>query len=99
MRSSPVAVVRRLAPALFVLVLAATLFVVAQRPAISAADEAALASRFRFTEMPIALPENLPQKSVRVVNPRYEHIRSWISSVGAAISVNDLDGRGVANDL
>ncbi|NES30239.1 RNA-binding protein [Micromonospora terminaliae] len=99
MRSSPVAVVRRLAPALFVLVLATTLFVVAQRPAISAADEAALASRFRFTEMPIALPENLPQKSVRVVNPRYEHIRSWISSVGAAISVNDLDGRGVANDL
>ncbi|MEV7327407.1 CRTAC1 family protein [Micromonospora sp. NPDC093244] len=99
MRSSPVAVVRRLAPALFVLVLCTTLFVVAQRPSISAADEAALASQFRFTEMPIALPENLPQKSVRVVNPRYKHIRSWISSVGAAISINDLDGRGVANDL
>lgn len=99
MRSSPVAVVRRLAPALFVLVLTATLFVVAQRPSVSAAAEAALASQFRFTELPIALPANLPQKSVRVVNPRYQHIRSWISSVGAAISVNDLDGRGVANDL
>ena len=99
MRSSPVAVVRRLAPALFVLVLASTLFVVAQRPSISAAHEAALASQYRFTEVPIALPANLPQKSVRVVNPRYKHIRSWISSVGAAISVNDLDGRGVANDL
>ncbi|MEU4219504.1 CRTAC1 family protein [Actinoplanes sp. NPDC026623] len=99
MRSSPVAVVRRLAPALFVIVLATTLFVVAQRPSVSAADAAALAGKFRFTEMQIALPDNLPTKSVRVVNPRYEHIKSWISSVGAAISLNDLNGQGVANDL
>ncbi|NJC11468.1 hypothetical protein F4558_001294 [Micromonospora profundi] len=99
MRSSPVAVVRKLAPALFVLALAATLFVVAQRPTASAAERAALSSKFRFAEMPIALPDNLPNKSIRVVNPRYQHIRSWISSVGAAISVNDLDSQGVANDL
>jgi enediyne biosynthesis protein E4 len=99
MRSSPLAVVRRLAPALFVIVLASTLFVVAQRPSVSEASRDALSSQFRFTEMPIALPDNLPHKSVRVVNPRYEHIKSWISSVGAAISVNDLNGQGVANDL
>jgi len=99
MRSSSIPLVRRLTPALFVIALAATLLVVAQRPTVAAADREALASQFRFTEMPIALPDNLPQRSVRVVNPRYEHIRSWTSSVGAAISVNDLDGQGVANDL
>ncbi|MGE5829480.1 MAG: CRTAC1 family protein, partial [Micromonosporaceae bacterium] len=47
----------------------------------------------------IALPPDLPQNYVRSVNPAYEHIRAWISSVGAAIAVNDLDGKGVANDL
>lgn len=99
MRSSQLSAVRRLAAGVFVVALAATLFVVAQRPSVTAADRAALASRFRFKAMKIALPDNLPQQSVRKVNPRYEHIRSWISSVGAGIAVNDLDGDGVANDL
>lgn len=58
-----------------------------------------MAARFRFTERPIALPPGLAQRSVRQVNPAYEHIKAWISSVGAAIAVNDLDGEGVANDL
>ncbi|MGW4461204.1 CRTAC1 family protein [Micromonospora sp. NPDC004704] len=92
-------VLRRLTPALFVLVLTGTLFVAAQLPEASAEDRASMASRFRFTELPIALPEGLPLRTVREVNPEYEHIKSWISSVGAAIAVNDLDGGGVANDL
>ncbi|MDI1461484.1 CRTAC1 family protein [Catellatospora sp. KI3] len=79
--------------------LAVTLFAVAQLPEASAADKAAMASRYRFTELPIALPPNLPQRDVRTVNPEYEHIKSWISSVGAAIAVNDLDGGGKPDDL
>ncbi|GHJ44246.1 RNA-binding protein [Catellatospora sp. TT07R-123] len=84
---------------MFVLVLLSTLFAVAQLPEASAADKASMASRYRFTELPIALPPNLPQRNVRVVNPEYEHIKSWISSVGAAIAVNDIDGGGKPDDL
>jgi hypothetical protein len=82
-----------------VLAVVAALFVTAQLPSASAADRAQLAARFRFTQLPIALPPGLPERDLREVNPKYEHIRSWISSVGAAIAVNDLDGQGVANDL
>jgi hypothetical protein len=97
--SQPVGVLRRLLPALFVLVLVGGLYVLARLPSASAEDRAAMASRFRFTELPIALPPGLPQQSVRKVNPKYEHIQSWISSVGAAIAVNDIDDDGTANDL
>lgn len=90
---------RRLAPAAFVLLLALGLFVGARLPAASAAERADLASRFRFTELPLALPPGLPMHSVRQVNPAYEQIRSWISSVGAAIAINDLDGTGVPDDV
>ncbi|KOX03136.1 MULTISPECIES: CRTAC1 family protein [Micromonospora] len=99
MPTKPVEKLRRLAPAIFVLVLLAALFQVARLPEASAADRATLASRFGFTELPIALPPGLPERTVREVNPKYEHIKSWVSSVGAAVAVNDLDGGGVANDL
>ncbi|MEV0001809.1 CRTAC1 family protein [Micromonospora sp. NPDC050980] len=81
------------------LVLVSGLFLAARLPSASAADRAEMASRFRFTEMPIALPPGLPQRTVREVNPKYREIRSWISSVGAAIAVNDLDGGGRPDDL
>nr|WP_239175749.1 CRTAC1 family protein [Actinoplanes cyaneus] len=81
------------------LALAGLFFTVARLPGASAAERASLASRFQFQKMAIALPPGLPSNTVRKVNSKYEHIRSWISSVGAAIAVNDLDGGGVANDL
>ena len=77
----------------------AVLYVVAQPPGASASRQASLAARFQFTERPIALPAGLPQNTVRHVNPQYEKIRAWISSVGAAVAVNDLQGTGVAKDL
>ncbi|WP_412543691.1 CRTAC1 family protein [Longispora sp. K20-0274] len=90
---------RRLLPAIFVLALVSALYVAAQIPEASAADRSSLASRFHFKELPVALPPGLPDHSIRKVNPEYEHIRAWISSVGAAIAVNDLDRGGTANDL
>ncbi|WP_434739746.1 CRTAC1 family protein [Micromonospora sp. SH-82] len=84
---------------ILVLVLAATMFLVARLPSASADTRAEIAGRFAFTELPIELPPGLPERSIRTVNPKYEHIRSWISSVGASIAVNDLDGQGVANDM
>ncbi|MFI2652152.1 CRTAC1 family protein [Micromonospora fulviviridis] len=81
------------------LVLLTGTYVMARLPAASAAERTRLASQFSFTELPVILPQGLPQRTVRAVNPQYEHIRSWVSSVGAAVAINDLDGGGVANDM
>jgi hypothetical protein len=86
-------------PAILVLVVAGTLYVVARPSSASAAQQSAVMSRYQFTELPIALPAGLPQRTVRQVNKDYQQIRSWISSVGAAVAVNDLTGAGVAQDL
>jgi len=99
MPTRPAGLLRRLAPTVFVLLLVLGLFIGARLPTASAADRAGLASRFHFTEMPLALPPGLPMHSVRQVNPAYEEIRSWISSVGAAIAINDLDGTGTPDDV
>ncbi|OXM65911.1 RNA-binding protein [Amycolatopsis vastitatis] len=64
---------------------------------VAAQDPAPPAGGYRFQELPIAYPpgyERLPKRTVREVNPAYTRIRSWISSVGAAIAVNDLTGHG-----
>jgi hypothetical protein len=68
-------------------------------PSASAADRAALATNFHFTELPIDMPPGLPEKNIRAVNPAYANIQAWISAVGAAVAVNDLDGTGIADDL
>lgn len=91
--------VRRALPAVFAILLAGTMFLAARMPEASAEEKAAAAASFRFQELPIALPPGLPQRTIRQVNPAYHDIRSWISSVGAAVAVNDLAGTGVANDL
>ena len=38
-------------------------------------------------------------KLTREVNPNYRNIQSWISSVGAGVALNDIDGDGLSNDL
>lgn len=91
--------VRRLLPAIFVLVLVGATFLLARLPSASAATRSEMAQRYRFTELPIALPAGLPLHSVRQVNPKYQEIQSWISSVGAGIAINDLDGDGASDDL
>ena len=90
---------RRFLPSIFVIVLAGALFLIAQTPSASAGERSDIAARYRFTELPIALPPGLEHKTVRRVNQDYEHIRAWVSSVGAAVAVNDLTGAGVAQDL
>ncbi len=71
----------------------------AQLPQLSENELADLASHYAFSTQ--ALPE-IPghaHKSVRQVHPSLERICSWISSVGAAVALNDLDGDGLSNDI
>ena len=71
----------------------------ARLPSLSEPERAAISSRFAFTRL--ALPElgNRPQRYVRAVHPDMQRIAGWISSVGASVALNDLDGDGLPNDV
>jgi len=86
---------RKLTPAVAALAVIAGLFVISSPPTVSAAVADQVASHYKFTEMPIAMPPGYhPDQNIRRVNPAYQHIRSWISSVGAGIALTDVTGHG-----
>jgi hypothetical protein len=68
-------------------------------PILPSAERAALASRFSFAS--VALPEmpGFEYREIRKVHPRLEHIAGWLSAMGAAVALNDLDGDGLPNDV
>jgi enediyne biosynthesis protein E4 len=74
----------------------------AKLPTISRGEQAVLAQRFRFSQLPLPGPPssaNRPQRNVRAVHPELARISAWISAVGAAVALNDLDGDGLPNDV
>jgi enediyne biosynthesis protein E4 len=73
------------------------LYGAARLPAVSAEERAATASSFRFARLALPDPPG-PLAHVRRVHPSLERISAWISSVGASIALNDLDGDGLPND-
>lgn len=85
---------RRLAGAALV----AATFGMARLPSLSTSERREMASRFAFerTALPTAGP--VPARTLRPVHPDFERIRGWISSVGAAVALHDLDGDGLPND-
>ncbi|MFI7120179.1 CRTAC1 family protein [Amycolatopsis sp. NPDC049868] len=91
--------VRRQLPGIIAVVLMVLGYLVVRLPSTDAAEGDRLAAGYAFTPMSIALPAAPRQQNIRTVNKDYEHIRAWISSVGAAVAMNDLDGDGLANDL
>lgn len=90
---------RRQLPGVIAVVVAVVGYVVVSLPTVSAAEQERMASRYGFTAKTIALPAADKQQQIRPVNKEYERIQAWISSVGAAIAMNDLDGDGRSNDL
>ncbi|WP_214410485.1 FG-GAP repeat domain-containing protein [Sphaerisporangium fuscum] len=90
---------RRQLAGIVALVLVTSVFLIARLPSYSAAETENMASKFSFKPLSIALPGGFPEQSIRKVNKDYTHIDAWISSVGAAIAMNDLDGDGLSNDL
>ncbi|WP_051452152.1 CRTAC1 family protein [Actinospica robiniae] len=92
---------RRLTPACTALVLCGSLFVAAQQ-AVAVGGAAQAAAPFRFVQMPIAMPpgyNNQHMNTIRTVNPAFQQIDAWISSVGASIAINDVTGHGRADGM
>ncbi len=79
--------------------IAAFLFFEARVPDISAAEAMHLASRFHFVAHALPVVGTSTAKNVRAVQPSLKRISAWISSVGAAVSVGDLDSDGLSNDV
>ncbi|MDE0686443.1 MAG: CRTAC1 family protein [Candidatus Poribacteria bacterium] len=81
------------------IVLIVVLYGFTRLPELSEVERTHLAARFRFTKKRV--PE-LPGKShqlVRAVHPSLEHIKAWVSSVGASVALGDLDRDGLPNDV
>jgi enediyne biosynthesis protein E4 len=86
---------RRLVPGIAAIVLLTGLFFNAELPVASAGDAGKIASEYKFTQLPIAMPPGYhPTQTIRQVNPAYQHLVSWISSVGASIALTDVTGHG-----
>ena len=69
----------------------------ARLPTLAGEEAAEKAKRFRF-ERTALVQFRPPIRNQREVNPKLAGIVSWISSVGAAVALGDLDGDGLAND-
>jgi enediyne biosynthesis protein E4 len=61
-------------------------------------DNKNLSSNFDFIKQTVP-SLNFPKKNIREVHPSFKRISGWISAVGASVSVGDLDGDGIDNDL
>jgi hypothetical protein len=91
---------RRLVPGASAIALLAGLFVVAQLPTASAGQARQVASQYKFTELPIAMPPGYhPTQTIRQVNPAYKNIQAWISSVGAGVALTDVTGHGLSDGM
>jgi hypothetical protein len=70
----------------------------ARMPKASESELAKLAEGFRFSAAPLPTMSGETPRTIRDVNPSLRRIAGWISTVGAAVALNDLDGDGLPND-
>jgi hypothetical protein len=92
-------VLQRYARQFVVIGITASLYWSARLPEIPETEKSLLASRFAFTRAPLPEVPGPIQRSVRLVHPTLQRISAWISAVGAAVALNDLDGDGLPNDV
>ena len=89
---------RRQAAKLTAIVLVFVVYGFARVPEPSESELTNLAAGFHFTAAPLPTLTGETPKTIRNVNPSLRHVAGWISSVGAAVALNDLDGDGLPND-
>src|SRR6266481_623941 len=70
----------------------------ARLPQLRPGEAEAMARRFHFQRTALT-PLRPALQDHRNVNPKLQGIVSWISAVGAAVALGDLDGDGLANDV
>ena len=73
-------------------------FIFARKAQLTPAERTTLAADFSFSRMDLPVTEGTP-KLIRDVHPQYKDIAAWISSVGAAVTIADLDNDGRSDDI
>ncbi|MBY0358918.1 MAG: CRTAC1 family protein [Candidatus Obscuribacterales bacterium] len=96
--NKPVLAFKKKTAMLVALVMLVALYCLAQLPQISSQESSDLASRFSFKRMLLPEPKNQTYKYVRQVHPDLKRISAWMSAIGAAVTLCDLDGDGLPND-
>ena len=89
---------RRHAAKLTAIILVFVVYGFARVPKASESELAKLAEGFRFRAAPLPALNGETAKTIREVNPSLQRVSAWISAVGAAVALNDLDGDGLPND-
>ena len=90
---------RRQAAKLTAVLLVLAVYAFARVPVASESELANLAEEFHFSAAPLPTMSGETQRRIRNVNPSLRRVAGWISSVGAAVALNDLDGDGLPNDV
>ncbi|MGO4565876.1 CRTAC1 family protein [Rhizobium sp. 2YAF20] len=88
----------RIAGGLTASLCALTLFLIARAGSPSEQELEKIASPFAYVESALPPASIDGFRSIRAVHPAFEHIAAWISSVGASVTLGDLDGDGLPND-
>jgi len=92
--------VNKYSSCLAAVILVAICYAIAKLPVLTSPETATLAARFHFKKLPLPeVPGHPPYKFVRQVHRSLERISAWVSSLGAAATLADLDGDGLPNDL
>ena len=89
---------QRQAAKLTAILLVLVVYAFARMPEASESELAKLAEGFRFRAAPLPTLNGETPKTIRDVNPSLRRVAGWISSVGAAVALNDLDADGLPND-
>jgi len=84
---------------LVVIALIVLLYSLARPPDLSAAQRTQLAAQFHFTHLTLPTLPGQPLASVRAVHPSLQRLSAWISAFGASVTLSDLDGDGLPNDV
>ena len=90
---------RRAVTLLVTLALVGALYHLSQLPTLPGTEAAAIAARFRFEKLPLPEMAGFPRQTVRRVHPSLGHLSAYLSALGAAVALGDLDGDGLPNDL
>ena len=91
--------VRRQTPRLVALGLIAAAYARARPPELADRQRQELAAPFRFVRAALPTLPDTPARSQRAVHPSLQPIVGWVSSVGAAVALADLDRDGLPNDV
>lgn len=75
------------------------LYAFARLPNLSDSVRGELASRFQFTRSTLETKSDRPFQEQREVHPSLQRISAWMSTLGAAVALGDLDGDGLPNDV